>query len=218
MQLGWYWLKPYRWKSMQDKFRTIYQENVWGNRNSLSGDGSDLSATEVVRWELPQLLGELEVKTFLDVPCGDFFWMKEVDLTGIEYIGGDIVPEIIAKVQTDYSRPGCTFSLLNLVTDPLPKVDLIMCRDCLFHFSFADALAAIRNIKKSGSTYLLTTTFPQREINIDILTGHWRPINLCLPPYDFPTPLRLIGENCMEFDGAYADKSLALWKVVDLPS
>ena len=33
----------------------------------------------------------------LDIPCGDFYWMKEVDLKDIEYIGADIVDELIKK-------------------------------------------------------------------------------------------------------------------------
>jgi hypothetical protein len=46
--------------------------------------------------------------------------------------------------------------------------------------SFAHALRALRDIKRSGATYLLTSTCISREVNADIQTGGWRPINLGL--------------------------------------
>jgi len=34
-----------------------------------------------------QLLAELEVKSILDVPCGDLHWMSQVDLGPVMYTG-----------------------------------------------------------------------------------------------------------------------------------
>jgi hypothetical protein len=31
----------------------------------------------------------------LDAPCGDFNWMKEVDLSAVHYTGGDIVEPLV---------------------------------------------------------------------------------------------------------------------------
>ncbi|HEX8999730.1 MAG TPA: class I SAM-dependent methyltransferase, partial [Blastocatellia bacterium] len=81
-----------------------------------------------------------------------------------------------------------------------------------------DAIAALRNFKRSKSEYLLTTTFPKTEVNEDILTGEWRPLNLQRAPFNFPEPLRLINERCTEEGDRYADKSLGLWRLSDLPN
>jgi hypothetical protein len=93
------------------------------------------------------------------------------------------------------------------------KVDLILCRDLLVHLSFHDIKSALSNIFESGSRFVLTTTFPTRDINRDIETGQWRPLNLQRPPFSFPPPIRLITERCTELGGQWADKCLGLWEV-----
>jgi hypothetical protein len=42
-------------------------------------------------------------------------------------------------------------------------------------------------------------------------------LNLQYAPFLFPAPLAVINESCTEAGGDYADKSLALWRVEDLP-
>jgi hypothetical protein len=103
---------------------------------------------------------------------------------------------------------------LNLCADPLPEADLIFTRDCLVHLSFADIAKAVANVKASGATWWLTTTFPGCTQNRDIFTGDWRKVNLQLPPFNFPPPERLISEQCTQPHGE--DKSLGLWRVADL--
>lgn len=105
---------------------------------------------------------------------------------------------------------------MDISKDGLPKADMILCRDCLVHFSFEDILSAIRNFKRSGSQYILTTTFSERLSNIDINTGGWRTLNLQLPPFNFPRPIKLINEKCDEAGGIYLDKSLGLWRLEDI--
>ena len=78
------------------------------------------------------------------------------------------------------------------------------------------AFRALRNICDSGSTYLMTTSFPGRRKNEDIVTGQWRPLNLEVAPVAFPAPLRIVNEGCTEGDGAFRDKSLGLWRVDDV--
>ena len=200
-------------RSSEKAFIRIYRENKWRDKDSRSGPGSNLIQTEAVRKALPLLIGELNCKSLLDVPCGDFFWMKMIKMN-IEYIGGDIVAELIENNRREYGSANRRFLLLNLVRDSLPKADLILCRDCLVHFSYSDIFRAVRNIKSSGSIYFLTTTFVDRGRNENIPTGRWRPINLQFSPFNFPAPTRLIDEKCP--DAGYRDKSLGLWKIADL--
>lgn len=197
-------------------FTDIYCGHQFGGRHSASGPGSELDQTGVIVREIPRLCGELAVSTMLDIPCGDFHWMSTVDLSGIEYVGADVVKQLVAENARKYRRTGVAFRQLNIRRDALPKVDLVLCRDCLVHFSFEDAFAAIDNICRSRSEYLLTTTFVSRTSNRDIVTGQWRTINLEIPPFDFPEPVRIICEACTEVEGEYRDKALGLWRVEDL--
>ena len=133
-----------------------------------------------------------------------------------EYIGADIVPDLIARNRERYGTDQVQFRSLDLTRDKLPRVDVILCRDCLIHFSFRHVDAAIRNFKRSGSTYLLTNSYPAWRENKNIRTGDFRPLNLTLPPFDFPSPLRQINEKHPEEDARFFGKILGLWKLSDL--
>ena len=204
----------------EEIFALIYQNKLWnkfsstGTGISSSGSGSNLEQTESIRTELPKLLKELKISSMLDIPCGDFLWMKEIDLGFISYLGGDIVSEIIEMNNKKYSDYNRKFSKINIINDPLPKTDLILCRYLLQHFSFSDIWKSINNIKKSKSKYLLTTTQVDVKNNNNIPTGSFNPLNLLLPPFLFPPPIRIINEKCTVPN--FEDVCLLLWKISDL--
>lgn len=200
-------------------FTKIYQHRTWGDGPSVSGDGSSLEQTARWRAEVPGLLARLGIESMLDVPCGDFYWMREVAGLPTRYIGGDIVPALIEGNRERYGAPGRHFEVLDIARDPLPKVDLIHCRDCLVHLPLEMARQALSNFKRSGSTYLLTTTFPKTgRKNIDISVGEWRPLDLELAPFGFPPPIWSLAEVPeLSADGITHLKHIALWKLSDLP-
>ncbi|HCV97955.1 MAG TPA: hypothetical protein DGJ56_01535 [Verrucomicrobiales bacterium] len=200
-----------RFATAEDRFKYIYETNHWDEAESVSGPGSTLEETEPIRRELPALLAELGASSLLDLPCGDFHWMQHTDLSGVRYIGGDLVGDLIERNRAKYASDGVEFKKIDLVNNTLPAVDVILCRDCLVHLSFADAQAALSNIARSGAGWLLATSFPSVTRNDDIVTGQWRPINLTLPPFNLPEPEQVIGENCTESE--FADKNLSLWPV-----
>src|SRR6266478_8168926 len=116
---------------MEQIFRQAYRDNIWGDPESVSGPGSGLVRTLAFRDQIAKLLIELRAKSLPDAGCGDFNWMKEIQLPIERYVGIDIVPELIAKNQTDYKAPGRLFIHRDIARDDLPRSDLILCRDCL---------------------------------------------------------------------------------------
>lgn len=197
------------------KFRMIYRTNFWSGPASRSGAGSDLEQTAAIRTELPELLRRWSIRSLLDLPCGEGSWMATVDLGPVEYLGADLVPEVVAANRA--RGDGRSYLELDLTTSPLPAVDLLFCRDCLVHLSTADIRRALANVRRAGIRYLLTTTFSDEPTNLDIVTGDWRPLNLERPPFGFPPPIDRIVERCTEGGGLFADKSLGLWRVAELP-
>lgn len=195
---------------MKGIFSDIYRNNWWADSESVSGRGSTLARTETIRRELPTLLKSVGARSLLDAPCGDFNWMRYVDLADIAYIGADVVPELIARNRQFESGAGKKFAVLNITRDRLPEVDVILCRDCFIHFSFKDIDAAIANFKRSKSVFLLATTHIKVSENENIETGGWRSVNLQLPPFNFPQPERFILED------AELGKCLGMWKLEDL--
>ena len=205
----------FRMKSPSEVFEEIYKKNRWAANESVSGIGSSLAETEAIRKTIPKLLKDLEIDCLLDIPCGDFYWMREMDLD-VDYIGGDIVSELVTENQRLYGRYGRRFETIDIINDSLPEADLLLCRDCLVHFSYQNIFKALRKIKASNCTYVLFTTFTKRDKNQDIPTGAWRPLNLQVEPFNFPPPILLLNEECKEADGEYMDKHLGLWKVDNL--
>jgi hypothetical protein len=199
-------------QSIEERFTSIYRTKHWGGAEPASGAGAADAQTLAIADAIPALLRELHAKTLLDVPCGDFSWMARVDLTGIHYIGGDIVREIVDVNRSRFASSERTFLHLDLLGGALPPADVLLCRDCLVHLSNADIARALEVIRRSNVRYLLTTTFPDCGVNEDIVTGDWRIINLERPPFSLPPPIRLINEGCTEAGGRYADKSLGLWE------
>lgn len=195
-------------------FTLIHQKKLWGAHESVSGPGSTMKATQAIRNELPILLNQYHIASILDVPCGDFNWMRHVDLRQINYTGGEIVKALVDENNVLFGNQNRKFILLDIVKDKLPETDLILCRDCLVHLNNKDVGKALQNIKSSGSKFFLTTTFPNQKENIKPGKDHWRPINLQKKPFNLPPPVLLIRE--VEKDHRYSDKSLGLWYIKDL--
>lgn len=200
-----------------DVFNKIYSSNKWGDPESRSGKGSNLVATEKLRAALPDLVRELGAQSFLDLPCGDYFWMNKVDLGVKAYMGGDIVAPLIAENQRKYGRAGVSFEVINLIDGPVPQHDVVFVRDCLVHLSNAHIAASIRNLKASKSTWLVATTYPVTGTNEDISTGQWRALDLTKPPFSFPLPERFIDEAMPDLKGSSEDKAMGVWRLADLP-
>lgn len=191
-------------------FTEVYQKNLWGDPESVSGRGSTLARTEVIRLALPGLLAGVGARSLLDAPCGDFNWMCRVDLGGVEYVGADVVPELIERNRRLHAGPGRSFVVADVSRDRLPRADVVLCRDCFIHLSFSDIRAALANFKRSGSDFLLATTHDFVAGNEDIRTGGWRSVNLMLPPFNLPRPRQLIVED------AELGKCLGLWSLREL--
>ncbi len=144
---------------------------------------------------IEQLCEVLDVKHLIDAGCGTPLWQsglsKNILYTGVDIVGSD-----------------APFLSLDITEDPLPKGDLLLCRECLTYFSYRDIFAALENFKASGSAYLCATTFPSLQQNRETSTGIRRPLNLEAAPFSFPTPLILISEG--------EGRCLAVWKLEDL--
>lgn len=197
--------------SLAERFGAIHQLGIYHGGESLSGPGSSLAETAAVREALPGLLRRHGITSLLDVPCGDHHWMSTLDLAGIDYVGADIVPELVAQNEARFA--GRRFMVLDATRDPLPAVNLVFCRDLLIHLANADIARLLRNVAASGAGWLLTSHYASRGSNPEITSGDFRPVNLCAPPFSLPSPAETLVEHCTEAEGAFADKCLGLWPV-----
>jgi 2-polyprenyl-3-methyl-5-hydroxy-6-metoxy-1,4-benzoquinol methylase len=198
--------------NLKQTFTDIYDTRAWHSQESISGIGSELSQTKQIINELPFLFKKYDIRSVLDIPCGDFNWMQHVDRYGINYIGADIVEPLIASNKIKY--PDVQFQHLDLTKSELPQVDLIIARDVFVHMTYDTIVLALENIIKSKCKYLLTTSFTGIDTNRNLThDGDWRPLNLLVQPFRFK-PVYLINEDCTEGENnQHNDKCLVLFEV-----
>jgi len=189
-------------------FRRYYRANQWGSLESVSGHGSTVQYTENIRLEIPLLLSKYQIKRILDAPCGDYNWFRLIlRPADVLYVGGDIVREIVERNVRLFSNEKTHFLVLDITRDPLPEVDLWMCRDCLLHLSNAAIFRVITNFLTSPVEYFFASTYDECSSNQDTPTGGARPVNLERPPFSFPQPILKVADW---IDG-FPVRSMGLW-------
>lgn len=209
-------------KGIQESMKNVYENNLWYGEESRSGRGSDPVNTQHVELELPHIINKLNVKSILDIPCGDFAWMprmlKNVS-EDVVYHGADIVEEIVEN-NKEYSDTNVSFSCLDITSDTLPYADLVLVRDCFNHLPNQKIFEGLSNIKKSNAKYIALTHFNWRSFkneDIENRVGekvNWRRINYTLDPFFFNSPIDFIVEGSSESGGK--DKTLSVWKVSEI--
>jgi hypothetical protein len=191
----------------KDRFAEIYEKNFWCSSETLSGEGSEIAYTQPLRSWLVSNIPKLNVKNFVDAPCGDYNWMKLViPKVDINYIGIDIVDSVINKNKSEYGSSKVDFRIGNICEDLLPACDIIMVRDCLFHLSFEDINKFLVNVRRTDYKYLLTSTHivEQDFNNSDIITGDFRFIDLFSDPFNFDP--KLLRDRISDYPKGYSIK------------
>lgn len=196
----------------ESRFTQIFRSNYWGNAESKSGFGSSLAATEEIRAKLPAIFRQHRVRTIFDAPCGDFNWMQHVVReTSVRYIGGDIVAPLIATNREKFGADSISFFKCDITNAAFPKADLWLCRHCLFHLSYNDIAASLKNFLSSEINLLLTTSHipvSEKIINRNIRTSDFRLIDLFSDPFNFPDNYLF---QCNDYVPPDCPMTLCLW-------
>lgn len=195
---------------MSRVFREIHDRNLWGHAESLSGPGSTLENTSTLRQTLPRIVAKYGLRRVVDAPCGDFNWMRKTVGIFDEYVGVDIVPDLVAANQRRFGGPGVRFECADITRDVLPACDLILTRDCFIHLPSWLIRDALRTFRRSGASHLLLSSDAHDAGYWEIPTGGLRPINFRRPPFSFPEPLETIIED------GYENRHICLWRLDDI--
>lgn len=200
-------------------------------KKPISGDGSTLRNTKNLRELLPRLFTELNIRTFFDCPCGDWFWAQKLDLSQVQYFGADITPITVSENARCFTKSNINFLQMDWTCSIPPAVDLILVRDVLFHMPDAAVQKVLSSIHRSGSKYLATTSFSKTENQEDFNTKlayrdsakerqtkdeeeyiGFRHLNLYLPPYNFPNPPLYIAEE-NDATSKNLERHVGVWKL-----
>jgi hypothetical protein len=186
-------------KIIEQQFTNIYNNNKNADKETVSGIGSKLENAKELIDILPYIFKEYNISTIFDIGCGDFNWMKNIDISDINYTGGEIVLDVL-ELNKKYENNNINFLHFDITSDYIPRSDLIICRGVLSFYNKKTILNIINKIIKSKSLYILLTNFPN---------GTKNKIDFLQIPYNFPKPLLTINEDI--------NKDLSLWKINDLP-
>ncbi len=207
-------------------FTDIYARNTWRDGESVSGRGSSLKATEQLRKDLADFFKTRNIRSILDIPCGDYNWFRAIDHTFDRYVGYDIVKDLMDLNAERYGSPTVQFRHANILETDYESADLALCRDFVIHSSFNDIFAFFANLRRSNVEYILVSQYGNCE-NKDMVTGNrYRPIDFTQEPFNFPKPEVLIEEDiCHMRDTADRHaldpqkpltKHLAFWRTEDI--
>jgi hypothetical protein len=183
------------------KFEYIYRFNYWKGGKSLSksGYGSELENTKQIIQSLNKFIQDYNIKTVLDIPCGDFHWFQKMQFNNLNYTGADIVSKMIELNNIKFKKKNINFTVLDLLNDDLGDYDLIFIRDCLIHFNDKEIFKALRNISKTKSKYFATTSYLNSKFNNESkLVDNWRPLNLMIDPFKLNNPIEVLDDSSNE--------------------
>jgi len=205
---------------LKTTFEQIYEHWGFGGSESRSGPGSSLEETETIRNAIKKLVKEKNIRTVIDIPCGDFNWMKDIVYSFEKYTGGDIVKQAIID-NKKYANDIISFMEFDLAgTEEIPEADLLIVRDVIGHLPLTHGVEALENILRSKCKYLLSTSwvnvnnkeYYKTHKNKDVSIGRFYPVCLQSEPFNLPEPELYIEESVV-VDG-YEDgnrKALVLW-------
>jgi 2-polyprenyl-3-methyl-5-hydroxy-6-metoxy-1,4-benzoquinol methylase len=167
--------------SNAEVFSKIYKEDLW---HGGSGAGSKLENVKEYVEILQKYIDKPEVKTVLDLGCGDWQFSKFLDLSSVSYLGVDVVESVIESNSTSYSASNIKFISRDITTYEVPKADLIICKDVLQHLCNKDVVNILVKIITSSKFSLITNDFnPENTENKDIDNGDYRCLDLTLSPF-----------------------------------
>lgn len=154
-------------------FSDIYKNKKWGTDNKskfYSGSGSDDEHSVQYVKVISDFIKHYNIKTVVDLGCGDFRIGKKItQVNQIEYIGVDVVEDLVKSNNKNFKENNIQFLYKNIVRDKIPDGDLCLCRQVLQHLSNNDIKTILNKCKKY--TYFIVTEHlpskPGNEPNID---------------------------------------------------
>ena len=167
-------------------FTQTYEKNSWTSNESRSGTGSHLEYTESIRKLIIELI-DGGVEYIWDCSCGDWNWMKEIRESLPNYVGNDIVDELIEvnknKFGSDNIKFQCGDMLEELKKLESASVDLILCRHTLEHLPTEYVTDVIKEIRRVAKQALITTNTNEGNSKITPNGYNARGINLSKDEY-----------------------------------
>lgn len=159
-------------------FTNIYNKDVWGHG---SGPGSLPENAALYVSVLNWLIKEYNVTSVLDVGCGNWMFSEMINYQNVDYLGIDIVPNVIEQNIKKFQRSNLKFELQDCTSYTSEKVfDMVIIKDVLQHLSYENCHKILHNVKYK----MLIVTNDLTAQNTECIDGDHRPLNITIDPFN----------------------------------
>ena len=165
-----------------NNFNTIYKYNLWLVG---SGTGSIRINNKKYITFLTKFLKDNNITNVCDIGCGDWQLSKHIDWTGIQYLGIDVVKDVIKK-NLIYTKSNVKFICKNILDYTIPNCELYILKDVFQHLSNTNIKIIINKLLKNKYRYILIINdVSYLNLNYNIENGLYRPIDLNKTPFNY---------------------------------
>jgi SAM-dependent methyltransferase len=154
-------------KNVREIFTEIYRHNKWGGEQGdfHSGSGSDSRLTRSYCDAIRQFIQTHSIQSVIDLGCGDFRVGANLQVSGVQYLGVDIVEDLIRRNNLEFASASTRFTCLDIIDDDLPEADLCLVRQVLQHLS-NDQISKILNKFSKYRYVLITEHYPANNVSV----------------------------------------------------
>ena len=172
-------------QSAGEAFSNVYSTDHWDGG---SGVGSQSELNDEYRSLVQALVGACDIASVVDAGCGDWQFSQLIDWSSVRYRGFDVVNSVVDANKQRFTKDGVQFEQLDFSREPLPKADLLLCKDVLQHWP-VDSVSQFlqRNLRRFRYALITNDVWsvhsPDANHNADITFGEWRTLDIQHPPF-----------------------------------
>ena len=179
--------RQYTNEHFNNTFDNIYKNKSWGEgsiEGGSSGSGSSPEVNKAYLSFLSSFIKENNIKSIVDVGCGDWQIMSLLNTDNIHYKGYDVSKKIIDYNNKIHKKNNIEFYVEDLdKKSNYERGDLLICKDVLQHLSYSK----INNILSQLNKYkyvIIINDIVQDTNNSDIDNGGYRSLDIQKQPFN----------------------------------
>ena len=180
-------------------FSDIYRRKLWGDG---SGGGGRPEVAKPWAELVSRIIREENVKTVLDIGCGDGWAASHIDLNGAQYIGMDVALEMVEFCRANH--PWGLFAWGNAVAALSAPADLVLLKEVTQHLGDSDADTLLARLYYYP--LVLHSSCITGPADAPMITGGYRPVILSESPWSLKT------ERLLEWTVGDSSYIAELWR------
>ena len=178
----------------QENFTKVYTEYTWGkqddefmsgrkNKKFYSGGGTDHGNDKGDRYRnlLQSYVDKEDVKTVVEIGCGDWEVSSRIDWSSVSYTGYDVVKMVVDYNDENFSQKNIKFICDDVIKRNDIKADLLIVKDVFQHLPPSYCVDFIKSIPNNFKYNIITNDV---NSNSEIEVGGYQGNNFSDSPFN----------------------------------